>query len=120
MFQRNLDALSKHLQSCYSKLTFFSLFATIFNHFSTLPSQATILVFMKKDLTDFRKQESFDGHFNLRPVEMFKEIHNREPKNLEEALQDPNISNVLENSKKFISKWAITFVKKIVQNLQLP
>jgi len=92
-------------------------FSTMFHAF---PSQPMASLAMKADLSDLQTEEHTVEHFNLHPMEMYETLHKKKPESVEEALNDKNVAIIINNSKKFISKWASRFTHTAVRNVELP
>uniref|UniRef100_A0A914PZY0 Ras-GAP domain-containing protein n=1 Tax=Panagrolaimus davidi TaxID=227884 RepID=A0A914PZY0_9BILA len=86
----------------------------------SLPSNRIATLFSKSDLAEFKKAEAAEQHLNFSPIQMYEKLYNRHAKSLEEATKDSEVSKILSNSKKFLSKWTILFTKKAAESLEIP
>uniref|UniRef100_A0A7E4V127 Calponin-homology (CH) domain-containing protein n=1 Tax=Panagrellus redivivus TaxID=6233 RepID=A0A7E4V127_PANRE len=96
------------------------LTATFTSMFQSFPSAAAVTVALKSDLIEFQKGESAEEHFGLSPAELFESMHGREPRDLEEALSEPRVDEIVEKSKSFVIQWTDRFTKQLIDGLELP
>lgn len=85
----------------------------------SFPSQSAITVALKNDLLEFQQHEPTT--FNLNPVEIYDTLHEgQKAKDFEEAMSDPQVVEILEDTKQFLVKWSHRFAETIVSTVHLP
>lgn len=63
------------------------------------------------------QKENQIEHFNLIPENIFESVTGHKPQNTDEAMGNATVAKVLNDSKQFLSKWAIAYASVIFENV---
>lgn len=61
-----------------------------------------------------------EDNFNLNPFEIYEKLHKTSPENIQEAMADLQVLDILDKSKNFVLKWIKRFTQIFCTELELP
>ncbi|KAK0425895.1 hypothetical protein QR680_009444 [Steinernema hermaphroditum] len=120
-----VELLRRHFDRCGSLAEAFdqrhenarrlvSLFQLLVRSF---PSYERVGIAVRADVARFIDEEPKLEHFNLDPLQMYRNLHaNEEPESVEAALEDPIVSRVFDTSKRFLETWSVRFADALTSS----
>lgn len=64
--------------------------------------------------------DEVDADFNLNPLEIYEKIHTKSAENIQEAMADLQVVDILKKSKNFALKWVKRFAQIFCTEIDLP